>query len=223
MKANQRKTFFIAIAIFLAFLLWTILIQVVDVRAIGPQGSAVGFATINAHFHHFTGVHLQLYQITDQLSIVPLGFVLVFGVQGIFQWITRKKLRLVDYNILILGGFYIAVFAAYILFELLAVNYRPILIEGALEVSYPSSTTMLVMCVIPTAMMRLRSHIINTTLRKTVSVILQLFTGFMVICRLISGVHWLTDIIGGAMFSISLVMMYRYFLCRRNIHFQMTK
>lgn len=215
MKDNQKKMFSIAVAMFLVFLLWTILIRVVDVRAIGPQGSAVGFATINAHFHHFTGVHLQLYQITDQLSIIPLGFVIVFGVQGLFQWITRKKLNLVDYNILILGGFYIAVFAAYILFELLAVNYRPILIDGSLEVSYPSSTTMLVICVMPSALMQLRSHIKNAALRHTVSVILLLFTGFMVICRLISGVHWLTDILGGAMLSISLVMMYLYFLFRR--------
>ena len=125
------------------------------------------------------------------------------------QWIKRKNLLLVDRSILILGGFYIAVMAVFLFFEFYVVNHRPVLIEGVLEVSYPSSTTMLVMCVMPTAIMQLESRIKNKVLCNIIVVTIIAFTAFMVIGRLISGVHWFTDIVGGALLSAGLVTMYR--------------
>ena len=144
MKNKNQKDFCIAICILLAFLLWTVAIQFIDVQAIGPQESSVGFATINQLVFNLTGVHMSLYTITDWLGLVPLMFVMGFGTLGLIQWIKRKHLLKVDYNILILGGFYIVVMAVYVLFEMVVVNYRPVLIGGILESSYPSSTTMLV-------------------------------------------------------------------------------
>lgn len=85
----------------------------------------------------------------------------------------------------------------YFLFEKVVINYRPVLIEGVLEASYPSSTTMLTPCVIPTAILQFKSRIKNVAIRKTVLTVLAIFAAFMVIGRLISGAHWLTDIIGG--------------------------
>jgi undecaprenyl-diphosphatase len=131
-----------------------------------------------------------------------------FALLGLIQWIKRKHLLKVDYNIFILGGFYIVVMAVYVLFEMLVVNYRPVLIDGILEASYPSSTTMLVMCVMPTAVMQFNSRIRNKLLRNIVAAILVAFIAFMVIGRLVSGVHWFTDIIGGALLSTGLVLMY---------------
>ena len=193
----------------LAFLLWTIAIQVVDVQAIGPLESSVGFATINQFVHNLTGVHMSLYTITDWLGLVPLVFVMGFALLGLIQWIKRKHLFKVDYNILILGGFYIVVMAVYVLFEMFVVNYRPVLINGYLEASYPSSTTMLVMCVMPTAIMQFNVRIKNNVLKRFVASAIIAFIVFMVIGRLISGVHWFTDIVGGALVSASLVLMYR--------------
>jgi undecaprenyl-diphosphatase len=132
-----------------------------------------------------------------------------FALLGLLQLLRRKKLFEVDYDILVLGGFYVALIAVYVLFEMLPVNYRPLLIEGALEVSYPSSTTMLVMCIMPTAIMQLNSRIKNIRLKRVVSFILNVFTAFMVAGRLLSGVHWLSDIVGGALVSAGLVMMYK--------------
>ena len=191
------------------FLLWTAAIQFVDVQAIGPQESSVGFATINQFVHNLTGVHMSLYTITDWLGLVPLMFVMGFGTLGLIQWIKRKHLLKVDYNILILGGFYIAVMAVYVLFEMLVVNYRPVLIGGILEASYPSSTTMLVICVMPTAVMQFNTRIKNNVLKRFVASAIIAFIVFMVIGRLVSGVHWFTDIIGGALLSTGLVLMYR--------------
>ena len=208
MKKENQRNFCIATCMLLAFLLWTVAIQFVDVQAIGPQESSVGFATINQFVHNLTGVHMSLYTITDWLGLVPLMFVMGFGTLGLIQWIKRKHLLKVDYSILVLGGFYIIVMAVYVLFEMLVVNYRPVLISGILEPSYPSSTTMLVGCVMPTALMQIKVRINNEKLRKWITCLVWIFTAFMVIARLISGVHWCTDIIGGILLSAGLVMMY---------------
>ena len=131
-----------------------------------------------------------------------------FGILGLVQWIRRKSLRRVDRSILVLGGFYLIVLAVFLLFEALAINYRPVLIEGVLEASYPSSTTMLAMCVLPTAAMQLHTRIRIRALRRTVVAALAALMLFMVVCRVISGVHWLTDIIGGGLFSAGMVLGY---------------
>ena len=209
MKKESQRKFCIATCMLLAFLLWTVAIQFVDVEAIGPQESSVGFATINQFVHNFTGVHMSLYTITDWLGLVPLVFVMGFALLGLIQWIKRKHLLKVDYNILVLGGFYIVVIAVYVLFEMLVVNYRPVLINGYLEASYPSSTTMLVICVMPTAIMQFNTRIKNNVLKRFVASAIIAFIAFMAIGRFVSGVHWFTDIIGGALLSEGLVLMYR--------------
>lgn len=208
MEKKNKLFFVVGVSLFAAFVLWTILICFVDVQAIGPQKSCVGFATLNAYIHDLTGVNMHLYVITDWLGLVPIGTAFCFAVLGLTQWIKRKSLLNVDRSILILGGFYIVVMAVYILFEIVVINYRPTLINGYLEASYPSSTTMLVMCVMPTAMMQLRTRIKNNIFKQSILLLIALFIAFMVIGRLVSGVHWITDIIGGALFSSAIVLIY---------------
>lgn len=204
----KKQNFCIAWGLLAAFVLWTAVVSLVDVQAIGPRGSSVGLAAFNGFFHKLTGVHLSLYILTDWLSLVPLGVVFGFGVLGLVQWVKRKNLWKVDRSILVLGGFYLVVMAVYAFFEVYAVNYRPVLIEGVLEVSYPSSTTMLVMTVMSTAALQLKSRIQNPALRRSVVIAIIAFTAFMVMGRLVSGVHWVSDIIGGGLLSAGLVMLY---------------
>lgn len=208
MKKTKGKLFGIAGILLAAFALWTLAVQHIDVQAIGPNGSSVGFAGLNGWVHDLTGVHMGLYVLTDWLGLVPMGFVLGFAVLGMVQWMRRRKLFRVDHDILLLGGFYLLVLILYLVFETVAVNARPVLIDGRLEASYPSSTTMLVLCVIPTAMMQLRARIRNTKVRTIVLTILAVFTACMVVGRLIAGVHWFTDIIGGVLLSAGLVALY---------------
>ena len=205
----RRKNFAIAIGLLAAFALWTFTVCFVDVQPIGPQGSSVGLAYLNQCVHNLTGTHFLLYEITDWLGLVPFAVCMGFGILGLAQWIRRKQISKVDFDILVLGGFYIATIAAYLLFENLVINYRPVLINEVLEVSYPSSTTLLTMCVMPTAAMQLNMRIKNVVFRRCVVCSVWIFTAFMVIGRTLSGVHWITDIIGGALLSAELVMMYR--------------
>ena len=209
MKKENKKNLWVAICLLASFILWTVLLHFVDVRGIGPGESSVGFAAMNQFVHNLTGVHMTLYHITDWLGLVPVALILGFAMLGLVQWIKRKHLGRVDYSIFVLGGFYIVVMAVYVLFEMFVVNYRPVLINGYLETSYPSSTTMLVMCVMPTAIMQFNARIKNDILKRCVSSAIIAFIVFMVIGRLISGVHWFSDIVGGALVSAGLVLMYR--------------
>ena len=208
MEKIRKKMFFMGAGFLGAFVLWTVLVSYVDVRAIGQNASSVGFATLNGYVHNLSGVNMLLYTITDWLGLVPLGIAFGFAVLGLVQCVGRKSLFKVDRSILALGGFYIIVLAMYIFFEIVVINYRPVLIDGYLEASYPSSTTMLVMCVMPTAMMQLHARIKSDVFRRCVLISIAAFTAFMVIGRLASGVHWLTDIIGGALVSAGLVITY---------------
>lgn len=207
-RTKNQKNLIFGIFMLVLFVVWTVLVKMVDVEPIGPNGSSVGFATLNGFVHELLGVHMALYDITDWLSIIPLLFIFAFAVLGVVQLVKRKSIFKVDNSILILGGFYAVVMAVFVMFEFLAVNYRPVLINGVLEASYPSSTTLLVMCVLPTTVMQLKSRIKNQMCGNAVAVFLYIFTVFMITARLISGVHWFTDIIGGAVFSAGLVMIY---------------
>ena len=209
---NKRRIFLTGAGFLAAFVLWTVLVCFVNKEAIGPEGSSVGFAAINGFVHELTGVNWFLYTITDWLGLVPIAVAFGFAFLGLVQLIKRKTLCKVDRDILALGLFYITVMAIYILFEMLVINYRPTLIDGYLEASYPSSTTMLVMCVMPTAAMQLNTRIKNTVLRRWMIIIIIAFIAFMVIGRLLSGVHWITDIIGGALFSLGIVLIYKSFI-----------
>ena len=208
MKREGKKLAIAALCLLAAFVLWTVAVCVIDVQPIGPENSAVGFASINGAFHALTGVHMAIYDLTDLLSVIPLGCVAAFGLLGLVQLIRRKDLRKVDGDILVLGVFYIVVLAFFCLFEVLDINYRPVLIEGVLEASYPSSTTMLALCVMPSVMLQLGKRMKDGAAKKCVLALLFVFTAFMVIGRLISGVHWLTDIIGGVLLSAGLVLAY---------------
>jgi undecaprenyl-diphosphatase len=209
MKKKQTQII-LSICLLILFMLWPVLLHFVDRQAIGPLESMVGLASLNQAVHNLTGVHMDLYQITDWLGLVPFCMIAGFASLGLYQWIRRKHLFKVDFSILILGTFYIVVFAIYFFFEFFVVNCRPVLIEGILEPSYPSSTTMLVLCVMPTAIMQLNLLIKKPALRRGIAAAIHIFTAFMVLARLISGVHWFSDIIGGALLSAGLVMMYAF-------------
>lgn len=208
---SRKKPLVEGIAALFLFALWTAAVSLIDVRAIGPNGSTVGFAALNGRIHDLTGVHMTLYILTDWLGLVPVAFMLGFALLGLAQWISRKSLFKVDKSLFVLGAFYLAVTACYLLFETVVINYRPVLIDGYLEASYPSSTALLVLSAMPTAVMQLDKRIRNVAFRRTAVFLLIAFTVFMTIGRLISGVHWTTDIIGGILLAAGLVKLYETF------------
>lgn len=210
MKRNRKNLLVLGIAFIFTFAVWTFLIQNLDVNNCGQNGTSIGFATLNNWFLKLTGVHMTLYTVTDLLGLIPVFVCTVFGGIGFTQMIKRKSLLKVDYDILLLGIYYIIVILCYLIFEMIPINYRPIPIDGRMEASYPSSTTLLVLSVMPTLNFQIKRRLKNNTSAvKCITVLSSLFSFFTLIGRLICGVHWLTDILGGILLSCGLVCIYR--------------
>ena len=210
MKDKGKRELMPGLVLLAGFIVWTILIRHIDVQRVGPRGTEIGVASFNVWFHRMTGVHMLIYTITDWLGLVPIFICMGFGLLGLVQWIKRRSLLRVDPDILLLGVYYLVVIFGYLLFEMVPINYRPILIEGYLEASYPSSTTLLVLSVMPTLKFQANRRVMSAVLRKSITIFVIVFSVFMVIGRLISGVHWATDIIGSVLLSSGLFMFYRF-------------
>ena len=210
MKKKAELCFIIAGVCAILFVVFVILLKTVDVQAIGPEGTSVGFAGINGAFHDFTGWKEGLYNVTKILGILEIMTALIWAVVGLIQLIKGKSLKKVHRAILAAGGLYVIVAALYVLFEKIIINYRPVIMEGDehVEASFPSTHTMIACVVMASSIILLRRIVKN----KMLSMILQIVCAVMLLVtvfgRLFCGVHWLTDIIGGILISASLISAY---------------
>ena len=206
---NNRNLLFAAVSGLSAVLL-IILVRFVDVRPIGPEGTSIGLSYLNQFVFDRFGVNMLWYEITDWLGVAAVLTAFLFALTGMVQLIKRRSLLKVDRAILALGGLYIIVIGLYVLFEVLIVNYRPIIMPGGTgpEASFPSSHTMLVCVIMGSAMMLIDRYIGVKTLQSLLRIICAVIIGVTVIGRSIAGVHWFTDILGGILISASLLALF---------------
>ena len=198
----------VTVVLFVCFILFTIAVCKVDVAAIGPQGSSVGFAKLNGAVAKLFPFNKTFYKLTNYLGYFALLICVFFAAMGVLEFVKKKSLRKVDPKLIILGVFYVAVILFYVMFIKVVVNYRPVHEDGALESSYPSSHTMLAVCVFLSTVIQISLGKGSEGFKKTVKVVMLLLTVVMVAGRIVSGVHWLTDIIGGIILSAALLSMY---------------
>ena len=189
-------------------IIYTILVKVVDVASIGPYGSRVGFSSINSSFRDLVGYNKTWYTITKYLGLLPFLLVAFFGLIGAKQLYERRDILQVDKRILLLGCFYVLLGIVYVFFEKVVINYRPFLQEGVLEASYPSSHTMLAICICTTAVYAAKFYIKNKKVLKIFDLFCFILMLLLVVGRTLSGVHWITDIVGGIIISTTLVFVY---------------
>lgn len=194
----------------LSFLIFTLLVKTVDVQPIGPEGSGVGFGALNGWVHETIGVHLWWYRVTEWLGLLPVAVGSGFAAMGAVQLYRRRNIRNVDRELLWLGVLYIVMAVCYILSEKFPVNYRPVVLGEGLEPSYPSSHTLLSVCVMGTALLQCKRLLREKrTLRRWSAGICGVLIAVTVVGRLIAGVHWATDIAGALLLAAALVELYR--------------
>ncbi len=205
----KKKNIIAAIASTVLFIVYTVLVKFVDVKPIGPNDSKVGFATMNNWFRNIVGDdNTFLYKLSEVMGIVILLLVFIYACIGLYQLIKRKSLFKIDREIIILGCFYVAVLAMYVLFEKVVINYRPVLIDGELEASYPSSHTVLALCVGLSSLIVSKSYF-NKKYINIINTITCVLIGLILAGRLLSGVHWLSDIFGGVILSCALMEIFK--------------
>lgn len=204
-KKNKLNGIF-ALVSFVLFIIFTVLVKIVDVQAIGPENSSVGFAGFNKAVNTVFPYNSLYYDISELLGYAAIGICLGFGLFGFVQLIKRKSLQKVDREIFILAGFYVVVIAFYALFEVITINYRPIILDEGLEGSYPSSHTMLALCVYMSAVFMFEIYFAKKVVLKNIAEAIAIFAGVLtVITRAFSGVHWFTDILGSILLSAALI------------------
>lgn len=201
---KNRKNILICILLVLLSIIYTILVKYVDTSIIGPNGSIVGFSSLNSFVFNLTGNNMTLYKITEILGIIPILIALMYAVIGLIQVIDRKSLK-VDKELIALGILYIIVILIYVFFEKCIINYRPVLIDGILEASYPSSHTLLSICICGSALLINKYLFNNKKIYKYINIVSIISMVLIVLGRLLSGVHWASDIIGSIIISITLL------------------
>ena len=203
----KRKNLIITILLLISSIIFIVLLKRIDIKCDAINNSCIGFATINQFIFNKIGVNMTWYVITDWLGIIPILVSMVYAIIGLKQLIKRKSIRNVDKEIIILGIFYFLVISIYIFFEKYIVNYRPILMNGNLEASFPSSHTLMTICLCGSSII-INNRLLKNTFTKVVNVISLFIIIITIIGRLISGVHWFTDIIGGLLISSFLLMLF---------------
>ena len=209
MRKLNRKYGKAAIS-FALFILTSALVKCVDIAAVGPAGTSVGLSHLNKAVHDLIGVHMFWYQVTNLLGFWAILCGAVFACIGLKQLIERKSLKQVDAKILALGGLFVLLGVIYVLFEKVVVNCRPVLMEGETvpEASFPSSHTVLAFVIFGAIAMLLKDYLQDKRLVSMLQNACLVLILVSVIGRLISGVHWFTDILGGIFLSYALLMVF---------------
>ena len=210
--SKRRKLFIATFILFLIAVGYILLVMKYDVQSIGPKNTKVGFAGINGAIHNMLPYNDTWYKITKYLGIVPFLICAFYGLQGIMQIIKYKSLKKVDKRLIYLGLFYVTMLVLYVLFDKIVINYRPVLEDGALESSFPSSHTLLAVCICASSLLISKFYIKDKKVLKIFDILTYALMILLVVGRLISGVHWLTDILGGIIISTFLVSLYYSFI-----------
>ena len=206
---NSNKKMFIGSAVcFAIFVLFTILVKNVDVMPVGPQFSAVGFASLNKAVADSLPYNEFMYDVSEVLGYLAILTVGIFGLFGIMQLFIKKGFKNVDKDLYILCGLYVCVLASYVIFEKVIINYRPVMIEGELEASYPSSHTMMSVTFMLAAIQQFSMRLKKANTRRLIIAACGVIGIGIIVTRFLSGVHWVTDIIGAVLLSVAWFLMY---------------
>ena len=206
---NSNKKLFISAAVcFVIFVVFTIMVKTVNVMPVGPQFSAVGFASLNKAVAEKLPYNELMYDISEVLGYLAILTVGIFGLFGIMQLFIKKGFKNVDKDLYILCGLYACVLASYVVFEKLIINYRPVILEGELEASYPYSHTMMSVTFMLAAIQQFSMRLKKENTKRLVVISCYVIGIGIIVTRFLSGVHWLTDIIGALILSSAWFLLY---------------
>ena len=203
----KKKYRIISIILLIVSIVFTILLTKVDVNSVGVDRE-VGFSTINNKLTF--SYNETIYKITEVLGYVALLIPVVYACIGLLQLIKRKSIKKIDKELFILAGFYAIVLIIYVAFDKIAINNRPVMLDGVWEPSYPSSHTLMSLFFCISAIILNNKLFKSNT--KLINIGLLILSLSIVIGRYISGVHWFTDILGSIFIASTLLTAFASFI-----------
>ena len=205
----MKKKYWLTIILGVMVIFLTVSLLFIDKKAVGPGGSEVGFATLNSSVFEKVGVSKTWDKVTDIALAAVIASGAVFAIYGLIQWIKNKKFSKIDWDIRMLGVVYAIMAVLYVLFEkLLVVNYRPVLENGVLEASFPSTHTMIAVTVGLTVALTLGKYVKNKAASRILAGVLIVMVLVIAAGRILAGMHWTTDVLGGLLYGATLVSLY---------------
>lgn len=209
-KKLTFKSFIVPIIVTVVMLAFCLVVFLVDVKPIGPNGTTVGLATVNGTFASAVPFNEILYNISDVLGLLSIIGVAIFACMGFVQ-LVKGGFKGVDKEIYALGGIFLLIFLLYLAFNEMALNFRPMIMPGEteLEASFPSSHTMMACTVMGAIIVALPTYLKNKKLVLALRILCLFVLTGTVLCRLFSGVHWATDIIAGLLISMTLLSYFK--------------
>ena len=206
---NMKRKYWLTIILGVMAVLLTVSLLFVDKKAVGPNGSEVGFAGLNTAVAGNITPSKTWDKISDVLIAGIVASGAIFAVMGLVQWIGRKSFKKVDWNIKMLGVVYVVLALLYVVFEkLIVINHRPLLVNEALEVSFPSTHTLIAVTLALTVVLTLKDYIKNKKVRVALTCGLVLLAIITAASRILAGMHWTTDVLGGLLYGATLVSLY---------------
>ena len=216
MKKTNYLLSFILLVIAIVF---TILVAKVDVKTVevkpidgvtqnGVLTTDIGFSSLNQSVADKISFNNTFYKISKYAGYLALVFVAFYGFTGLIELMQKKSLKGVNKALYMLAAFYVCVAIVYVLFEVVVINNRPVDMGEGLEASFPSSHTMLALCVCGSSLIASKYIIKKDNFRKCLNLISWVVMLLVVCTRTLSGVHWITDIFGGILISVFMLNVF---------------
>lgn len=216
---KTKNNYLISLVLLVIAVVFTILVTKVDVKTVevkpiegvtqeGVLTTEVGFATLNQAVSNKVGFSETFYKISKYAGYLALILVAFYGFTGLIELLQKKSLKGVNKVLYALAAFYVCVAIVYVVFEVLVINYRPVDLGEGLEASFPSSHTLLALCVCGSSLIVSKYVIKKENFKKCLNIISWVVMILVVCTRILSGVHWITDIFGGVLISLFMIQVF---------------
>ncbi len=204
---NKKRDvcYVVSLACFACFAILAAVLLAVDVQT-AANGGKIGLGTINLAFGAAVGFSDGWYEVSEILGYLTIAVAGANAVVAVVALIRSKSLKGVRDEYIASCVLYVVVVVAYVVFDAFAINYRPTsLAGGELEPSFPSSHVLLALTVHGAEIVILARLVKAERIKIALIAVEGAFALTIVVARTLSGVHWLTDIIGAAILSAAIV------------------
>lgn len=197
-----------------AFLALWCCVVFVDVQRVGANDTTLGLASVNLAVFLLLGQDATWDYVTDWLTVVCILVGASVGAKAFFQAVMRKSVKKVDTELYVVLGCYLLALAFVALFEIVPVNYRPLLAQGNLQASFPSTHALICIVSVGETLFTATFRKCRKPLQLTICALFALCCVAVCLGRLLAGAHWLTDVVASVLLGGAIVALCG-FLCQK--------